>query len=75
MKVKLQTQKQYSATVTLDALESIASNDMVASKFKAVGFSQVQVTGTGKTRTAVGRWNGLSMEVDLPKQVSNVKAL
>jgi len=62
----------YRATIELGFLERIASNEVIAEKFREVGFVDVTVTGSGGTREATGRWPLDSRDVDLPKQVTEV---
>ena len=46
--------KRYQATITLGLLQNVASNDMVADRFRDAGFTEVEVTGSGRTRSAKG---------------------
>lgn len=73
--MKLQQNATYQATVTLSGLDLIATNDMIAQKFKSVGFTDVKVEGKGSSRTAAGKWPGKTQEVEIPKQVSKIKKL
>lgn len=59
----------------LGTFESFASNDMIAQKFKDVGFVDVSVSGSGKTRVAQGMWSKPSQEAEIPKQVSGIKKI
>ena len=46
---------------------------MIAEKFKAVGFKDVQVSGNGVERKATGVWAGKTEEVKtIPQQVTNI---
>lgn len=42
--------KRYRANITLGLLQSVASNDMIADKFREAGFAEVEVMGSGRTR-------------------------
>lgn len=64
--------KRYRAELTLGWLESFAGNDMIAAEFAKAGFTDVQVEGTGESRTATGVWSRETMEVKLPDQVTGV---
>jgi hypothetical protein len=44
--------RRYRATIALGLLQSVASNDMIADRFRAAGFADVEVKGSGCTRTA-----------------------
>ena len=46
--------QRYQATISLGFVQRLASNDMVADKFREVGFTDVIVTGSGRTRLAMG---------------------
>lgn len=55
----------YKAQLTLSWFESFASDDMIASKFEALGFKDVVVSGDGETRYAQGIWLGPDETVPL----------
>jgi len=57
--------KVYRAHLKLSWFESFASEDMVAEKFKVLGFTNVTITGTGEDRYAIGTWNGPDESVPL----------
>ncbi len=67
--------KKYQGTVTLTKGEAfLCSNVMLKNKLTGAGFSSVEVTGSGTTRTAIGIWSRPSQEVnDLPKQITEIK--
>jgi hypothetical protein len=69
--------KKYQGTITLTKSEVFfAGNIMLKSKLVEAGFSNVEVTGSGTTRTAVGIWSRPTQEVnDLPKQITEIKEL
>ncbi len=67
--------QRYAATLALGYFEQLASNETVADKLKIAGFVGVSVDGKGRNRVAVGIWTGPTREVELPSQVSNVKAI
>lgn len=71
--MKLQQNTRYQATVNLAGVELLASNNMVADKFKSVGFKDVKVVGSGSKRTATGTWPGKTQDVEIPKQISQIK--
>lgn len=64
--------KRYKATITLNMLERLASNDMIAGKMRNAGFTEVSVTGEGGTRTAVGLWSKPDTTADMPAQIAEV---
>lgn len=73
MRIQLEQGRRYVATISLGFFERIASNDQIAAKLCAAGFSQVSVTGSGATRAASGTWTWATEEVELPSQVSNLR--
>lgn len=72
MEFTLQKGKRYRATVNLGFVERIASNETIAEKFLAAGFTDVQVTGEGGTRYAEGNWSAADQRADYPAQISDV---
>jgi hypothetical protein len=64
--------KHYKATVALSGLEQLASNSTVAGRLTQLGFSDVTVTGSGKTRSAAGLWNGADTTVEINSHLSNI---
>ena len=64
--------KRYQARVNLGLLQSLASNAMVADKFREVGFTDVVVTGSGRTRTAEGLWSHDDVSAEIPDEVSDI---
>ncbi len=45
--------KKYRATITLNFLESLATNEFIAQLLTKEGLTNVQVTGKGMQRTAI----------------------
>lgn len=64
--------RRYQATLSLGLLESFASNDMVADRLRAAGFSEVDVEGTGASRSARALWANDDATADMPSQVLSV---
>lgn len=64
--------KRYRTTVTLGFVERLASNDVIADKFRDAGFVDVGVTGEGTTRYAEGIWSKDDLRPTYPAQVSEV---
>jgi len=62
----------YRARVVLGWAESFAGNELVASKFRAVGFSDVSVRGSGSQRIAEGTWLNDDVRGAMPSQVDEV---
>lgn len=68
----LQKGKRYKTTVTLGFVERLASNDVIADKFRDAGFADVEVTGEGATRYAEGVWSKDDLRPTYPAQVNDV---
>ena len=64
--------RRYRATITLGWLERWASNDEIAEKLRAAGFSNVTVTGSGWTRVADASWPGPDTTGEMPTQITQV---
>jgi hypothetical protein len=47
----------------------LADNEMIARKFRALGFSKVRVSGSGATRRVEGVWPGKDVSAPLPRQI------
>lgn len=68
----LQRGKRYKTTITLGFVERLATNDTIADKFRAAGFTDVEVMGEGGTRYATGIWNSDDLRPTYPPQISEV---
>jgi hypothetical protein len=64
--------KRYQATINLGFVQRLASNDMVADKFREAGFTDVTVTGAGRTRLARGSWSGDNASAEIPDEVGHI---
>jgi hypothetical protein len=64
--------KSYKAKVTLSGIEQFASNEMIAGRLTQIGFTDVTVTGGGRTRSASGRWTGPDTTVELDPHLSDI---
>jgi len=67
--------KRYKAKIALGLLQSVASNDMVAARLCEAGFTDVAVTGTGRTRTAEGLWPHEDSSAEIPSEITAIKAI
>ena len=65
--------RRYAATVRLSFFQSVASNEIVADKFREVGFTNVEVTGSGRTRHAKGSWTHDDVSAEIPDEVSDIR--
>lgn len=64
--------KSYQCNVRLGFLESAASNGAVMSRFENAGFANVVVTGSGRNRNVIGKWDNETMDTSnspIPSQI------
>jgi hypothetical protein len=61
--------KRYRATLTLNSVERLADNALIARKFRALGFSKVRVSGAGAVRRVEGVWHRKDASATLPRQI------
>ncbi|HEX2448196.1 MAG TPA: hypothetical protein VHK26_08415 [Methyloceanibacter sp.] len=71
----VQQGKRYRATITLGLLQSVASNEAVAEKFQDVGFTEVEVTGSGRTREGRGLWPHSDASAEVPPEITSVEEI
>ena len=57
---------RYRATLSLNSVERLADNALIARKFRALGFSHVRVSGTGTIRRVEGVWPRKDASAPLP---------
>jgi hypothetical protein len=62
----LHQNKRYRATITLTGIETWAGNSMIEDKFRALGFKDPKVTGSGGLRQGEALWAGQDQSVSLP---------
>ena len=67
--------ERYRATLTLNSVERLADNALIARKFRALGFSSVRVSGTGTMRRVEGVWPRRDATATLPRQIVAVAGL
>ena len=67
--------KRYRATLTLNSVERLADNALIARKFRALGFTSVQVSGAGAMRRVEGVWSRKNASAALPRQIVSVATL
>jgi hypothetical protein len=67
--------KRYRATISLGLVERFATNEMIADRLRAAGFSDISVTGSGATRLAEALWPGADTSAELPTQLTEVVEL
>jgi len=66
---------RYRATLSLNSVERLVNNVLIARKFRALGFSNVRVSGTGTIRRVEGVWPRKDASAPLPPQIVAVARL
>ena len=61
--------QRYRATLSLNSVERLVDNDLIARKFRALGFSKVRVSGAGAIRRVEGVWPRKDASASLPRQI------
>jgi hypothetical protein len=69
MKYIVQNGRRYQAMVLLPFLKAWVPNDMVADRFREVGFTEVDVAGSGRRRLAKGLWPKPDATAELPDEI------
>ncbi len=67
--------KRYRATIRLGFFQSVASNQQVAEKFSEVGFTEVNVTGSGRNRVGTGLWPHPNATAEVPDEITAVELI
>ena len=68
----VQQGKRYRAEISLGFFERFASNATIEERLREAGFSEVQVSGSGSTRSAEALWLGPDTTATIPSQVTSV---
>ncbi len=68
----VQRGRRYKATISLGFVEQLAGNETIAERLRSVGFTEVRVTGEGRTRVAEALWPKDDATASMPAQVSSV---
>lgn len=64
--------RRYRATISLGLLESLAGNDVIASRLRAAGFAEISIRGSGSKRQAEALWPNDDATAEMPDQISAV---
>jgi hypothetical protein len=65
--------RRYRATIALGLLQSVASNDMIADRFREAGFADVEVKGSGRTRSGHALWPHDDASADIPDEITRLR--
>jgi len=75
MKYTVKTGMRYYAQIKLTGFEVLASNEQIAAKLAAAGFSHISVTGNGDYRGASATWLGKDATADIPSEIYHVEII
>jgi hypothetical protein len=64
--------KWYVARLSLSGLNRLAPNSMVAARLESVGFTNVQVEGSGGIRVAIGYWPSDDATAEQPVEIVDI---
>lgn len=75
-KITVRQGKRYRASITLNWLQQqFATNEKLAQMFLNLGFSEVQVVGTGAVRQVSGLWPLQDASAEVPPEVDAVEEI
>jgi hypothetical protein len=64
--------KRYIARISLSGFNRFATNHMVVAKLEDVGFTNVQVEGSGGIRLAIGYWSLDDATAEQPVEIVDI---
>jgi hypothetical protein len=67
--------RRYRATIRLGFFQSVASNQQVADKFTEVGFTEVNVKGSGRNRVGTGLWPHPDARAEVPDEITSIDVI
>jgi transketolase N-terminal domain/subunit len=62
--------RRYRAAISLGIIQSMATNELIASRLESFGFSDVIVRGHGGRRTVEVLWLKADHEANMPKEIT-----
>ena len=65
--------QRYRATISLGWVQSVASNETVADKFRELGFEEVRVWGTGRRRMGTALWPKEDVSAEIPDEITDIQ--
>jgi hypothetical protein len=69
MKYTVREGRHYQAIVLLGFWQQLVPNEEIADRFRQVGFTEVDVSGSGRQRLAQGLWPKPDASADLPDEI------
>ena len=67
--------RRYRATIALGLLQSVASNDMIADRFREAGFADVEVKGSERMRSGHALWPHDDASANIPDEIASVEEI
>jgi hypothetical protein len=67
--------KRYRARIRLGLFQGVASNELVADKFREVGFTEVSVSGSGRDRLSTGVWPHPDATAEIPDEITSIEVM
>lgn len=64
--------RRYLATITLGPVQRWFGNETVAAKIEEVGFTEVEVSGSGRNRLGKGLWPHADASAEVPPEITSV---
>jgi hypothetical protein len=67
--------KRYRARIRLGLFQGVASNELVADRFREVGFTDVSVSGSGRDRLGTGLWPHADATAEIPGEITSIELM
>jgi hypothetical protein len=67
--------KRYRARIRLGLFQGVASNELVADKFRELGFTEVSVSGSGRDRLSTGVWPHPDVTAEIPDEITSIEVM
>jgi hypothetical protein len=71
----VQKGKRYQARIRLGLFQGVASNELVADKFREVGFTEVSMSGSGRDRFGAGLWPHPDATAEVPDEITSIEVM
>lgn len=75
MKYTVKNGVRYYAQIKLTGFEVLATNEQIAEKLKAAGFTDISVTGDGDYRGASATWIGKDTTANIPSEIYHIEVI
>jgi hypothetical protein len=71
----VQKGKRYRAMIRLGLFQGVASNELVAHKFRELGFTEVSISGSGRDRFGTGLWPHPDATAEVPDEITSIEVM